>query len=81
MPKSTKKRKKQEEAPALSNSKDAVYQRQYRAATGYSYEKKYKKAREEALKRLAQECPNRFRRIMDEERAKVGLGPARRPKK
>lgn len=61
--------------PTKDRAKKAEQQRAYRAATGSEYDKKYKKARERALNRLAKEKPKAFRRLFNEERAVEGLGP------
>ena len=58
--------------------KAAEQQRNYRKATGYSYDKAYKKAQDAAMRRLAKEVPNRYRRLFNEEREKVGLGPVQK---
>lgn len=53
----------------------AEQQRLYRERTGGEYDKRYKKTVEKAQRRLAHQFPKAYRRLLNEERAKEGLGP------
>lgn len=43
--------------------------------TAAEYDRKYKTSQRKALLRLAEKYPNAYRRMLNEERAAVGLGP------
>lgn len=57
------------------DSKNAQRVREHRERTGNAYGKAYEAARRAAVKRLVELHPEDWRRLLDEERAGVGLAP------